>query len=312
MAAEAPTDDPLAPVAVARTRKAGVAREYGLVLTAVGIECEIVQAPEELALVVAREHAPRASSELRLYQEENRGWRRAEELPLAISESWPAVLAWCSVLMLHHVFSAQRVFGLDWWNRGGGRAAGVRDGEWWRTVTALGLHADGLHLLGNLVFGSLFIALVAEILGTGLGLLAVLSAGALANLANSLLQEPSFRSIGASTAVFAALGLLGGHRWQQRALVRSLRRSSWIPLAAAAFLLAYLGSGGAGEPGVESNVAARVDVLGHALGFASGALVGALHARLSPKSLTAPRLQPWFALATALLWCTAWYAAVGR
>ncbi|MFM7296943.1 MAG: hypothetical protein ACKO4Q_06945, partial [Planctomycetota bacterium] len=94
MAAEAPTDDPLAPVAVARTRKAGVAREYGLVLTAVGIECEIVQAPEELALVVAREHAPRASSELRLYQEENRGWRRAEELPLAISESWPAVLAW--------------------------------------------------------------------------------------------------------------------------------------------------------------------------------------------------------------------------
>lgn len=308
MAAEVPLEDPLAPVPVARTRKPGVAREYGLVLAAVGIECEIVQAPDELALVVAREQASRASSELRLYAEENRGWRRAEELPLAISESWPAVLAWCSVLMVMHAFSAQRAFGLDWWNRGGGRAALVREGEWWRTVTALGLHADGLHLLGNLVFGSLFVALVAEILGTGLGLLAVLSAGALANLANNLLQDPSFRSIGASTAVFAALGLLGGHRWQQRALVRSLRRSSWIPLAAAAFLLAYLGSGGTRELGVES----RVDVLGHALGFLSGALVGALHARLAPKSLTTPRLQPWFALATAALWCAAWYAAVGR
>lgn len=304
----APQDAPDAPVAVARTRKPAIAREYGLVLAAVGIECEIVEVPGELALVVAPPSARQAATELALYEEENRGWRRVEELPLALGESWVAVLAWCAVLLTTHLFSAQQAFGLDWWNRGGGRAAGVRDGEWWRTVTALGLHADGLHLLGNLLFGAMFVALVVEMLGTGLGLFAVLGAGALANLANSWLHDPSFRSIGASTAVFAALGLLGGHRWQQRALVRSLRRSSWIPLVAAAFLLGYLGSGGTREMGVEG----RVDVGGHLLGFLVGIALGALYARLAPKSLSAPRLQPWFATAAILLWCAAWFAAFQR
>lgn len=308
MPLEAPADDPYAPVAVVRTRKPAVAREYGLVLAAVGIECEIVEDAEGLLLAVEPASARQARTELELYAEENRGWRRPEELPLAISESWPAVVTWCLVLFTTHMFSLQRAFGLDWWNRGGGRAEGVREGEWWRTITALGLHADGMHLVGNLGFGALFIALVAEMLGTGLGLFAVVGAGALANLANSWLQDPSFRSIGASTAVFAALGLLGGHRWQQRALVRSLRRASWIPLLAAAFLLAYLGAGGTREMGVEH----RIDVGGHALGFGVGALLGALHARFAPKSLTEPRFQPWFAAAAALLWSAAWFAAFRR
>jgi membrane associated rhomboid family serine protease len=308
MSAEAPLDDPLAPIAVARTRKPKVAREYGLVLAAMGIEAELRPAPEGIALLVAPEHSARAVSELRQYELENRGWRRAEELPQALAESWPAVLVWLVVLMTQHAFSAQRAFGLDWWEQGGGRAGAVRSGEWWRTVTALGLHADALHLFGNLVFGALFVALVVELFGTGLGLFAVVGAGALANLANSWLQEPAFRSIGASTAVFAALGLLGGHRWQQRALVRSLRRASWIPLVAAAFLLAYLGSGGTRELGVES----RVDVTGHALGFAVGAALGALYARLAPKTLSAPRFQPWFAAAALALWCAAWLAAFQR
>lgn len=293
-------------VAVASTRRPAIAREYGLVLAAVGIECEIVEGPEGLALAVPADVAPQAARELELYEEENRGWRRAEELPLALSESWVAVLVWCAVLLATHTFSAQRVFGLDWWNDGGGRAGLVRDGEWWRAVTALGLHVDGLHLVGNLLFGALFLALVVEMLGTGLGLLAVLGSGALANLANSWVNEPSFRSVGASTAVFAALGLLGGHRWQQRKLVRSLRRTSWIPLLAAAFLLAYLGAGGSREMGTQQ----RVDVTGHLLGFSVGALLGALSARIPRAALSDSKLQPLYAAAALALWCCAWYAAL--
>ena len=32
----------------------------------------------------------------------------------------------------------------------------VTGGEWWRAVTALFLHADALHLAGNVIFGAAF------------------------------------------------------------------------------------------------------------------------------------------------------------
>jgi membrane associated rhomboid family serine protease len=299
--------DAAVPIAIARVRGARAARELGLVLASAGIECEIEEADGGALVRVEPEVAERAARELQLYAEENRGWRRPEELPLALGESWIAVVSWFVLLLSTHAFSLYRAFGFDWWASGGGQAGSVQRGQLWRTVTALGLHVDALHLLGNLFFGSLFVALVVEMLGTGLGLFAVIGTGALANLANSWLNEPSFRSVGASTAVFAALGLLGGHRWQQRKLVRRLRRSSWIPLLAAAFLLAYLGSGARSELGAE-----RIDVTGHLLGFGAGAVVGALQARLAPMSSTHARWQPAFAVAAFALWFGAWGFALQR
>jgi hypothetical protein len=38
----------------------------------------------------------------------------------------------------------------------------IHSGEWWRTITALFLHANGAHLLNNLVFGTLFLVCVAS------------------------------------------------------------------------------------------------------------------------------------------------------
>ena len=54
----APSDDPYAPVAVVRTRKPAVAREYGLVLAAVGIECELIEDPEGLVVAVEPARSP--------------------------------------------------------------------------------------------------------------------------------------------------------------------------------------------------------------------------------------------------------------
>jgi membrane associated rhomboid family serine protease len=162
-----------------------------------------------------------------------------------------------------------------------------------------------VHLLGNLVFGALFAALACEMLGTGLGLAAILSSGALANLANAWVQAPEFRSVGASTAVFGALGLLGGHRWQRRKLVRGLRRASWIPLLASAFLLAYLGSGGTRTDGAE-----RVDVLGHALGFVAGGALGALHGRFAHAWRPDARAQVAFGAASFALIVGCWWLAL--
>ncbi len=292
---------------VARTRHGRVARDWALVLAALDVPCEIVADGGEHVIAAAPADVDRARAELREYDEENRGWRRAEELPLALENGWIASLAWIFTLIVMHALTGARALSTDWYRQGRGDAGAILGGEPWRALTALGLHADAAHLLGNTFLGALMLALVAEVLGIGVGLFTVIAAGALANLANSAIQEPHFRFIGASTAVFAALGILGGHRWQRRKSVRRRNNAAWIPLLASAFLLGFLGSGGGELAGAR---AGRVDVVGHVCGFVVGVLVGALSARAFRASRLGPRAQAWFAAAAAAAWCGAWSLAL--
>ena len=299
--------DATLPVPIVRTKRTRTAHEYGLVLAAVGIDSEVYEEAGESVVAVPHEHAQRAASELAQYDDENRGWRRPDELPQVIGESWLGVVVWILLLVVTQSLGRARAFGVDWWSHGANAADAVQHGQVWRTVTALGLHVDPMHLLGNLAFGALFVALVCELLGTGFGLFAVITTGGLANLANAWINDGDFRSVGASTAVFAALGILGGHRWQQRKRVRDMRRASWIPLLASAFLLAYLGSGSGGDMKVE-----RVDVLGHACGFVVGALFGALLGRYAARLRLGHGAQVAFGALALALWSGAWILALQR
>ncbi|MCO6437934.1 MAG: rhomboid family intramembrane serine protease [Phycisphaerae bacterium] len=151
-------------------------------------------------------------------------------------------------------------------------AEAIRHGEVWRTITALTLHADGLHLVSNLLFGGLFGLFAGQILGSGVAWLSILLAGGAGNLLNAWIREPQHTSIGASTAVFATLGMVAALSWSRR----MPGRRSWMlrlaPLIGAAVLLSFLGTGGE-----------RTDVLAHVTGFTSGAALGAIESRLSDR-----------------------------
>src|SRR5207244_553503 len=69
-------------------------------------------------------------------------------------------------------------------------------------------HADVGHLLANLIAGSILAVFLAQILGGGVTWLSVLASGAIGNAVNALFQPPSHTAIGASTAVFGAIGIL--------------------------------------------------------------------------------------------------------
>ena len=84
----------------------------------------------------------------------------------------------------------------------------VRAGEWWRTATALTLHADTLHLFSNVIFGTPFLILLAQRLGLGLTLASTLAAGMLGNAMNVCYRDPGYSSLGFSTAMFGMVGLL--------------------------------------------------------------------------------------------------------
>ena len=304
-AANDETDADSPSVTVFRSRVSRRAREYGLVLQAVGIACALSQQGVEHVIDVDGEVAERAVSELRQYEIENRGWRTPEELPRALTQGWLAVALWTTVLTVLFVVERNGIFRADWWERGRSTASLVRAGEWWRAITALTLHADIVHVLSNIAFGALFVALVCELLGTGVTLFAVFVSGALGNYANAWLQGDNFSSIGASTAVFGALGLIGAHRWQRRKLVRSRGYRSLIPLVASAMLLLWLGFGG----GDHLRHGERIDILGHVCGFIAGASIGALHGRFAPREQLGKGAQFGFAIAALAMLAGAWALA---
>ena len=138
--------------------------------------------------------------------------------------------------------------------------------EEWRTVTALFLHADIGHLVSNVASGIFVFSVVVSIWGGVRGWLLLIVAAMGGNMAAATLNYPeAYRSIGASTAVFAGLGLLTGRaiRVGWRATSSHRWRTAFVPFAAGVAVLGLFGAGGV-----------HVDVLAHVTGFITGLIFG--------------------------------------
>ena len=237
--------------------------ELALVLEALGIDHWLDQEEEGYRLLVPVQEAERARRELAEYEAE------AEE-PQPVEPKAPEVGSgsgflpgyWCALLTFG-AFDKHRVFGSDWLEAGRAHALLVGQGEWWRTVTALTLHADGSHLLNNLVFGSLFGVLLAQERGVGWAWLAMVVSGALGNGLNAWIQPPEHASIGASTGVFGVVGMLMGLQWRKPVAARGSLLRRWAPPVIGAVFLGLLGTSGE-----------RTDVMAHLTGVAVGLVMG--------------------------------------
>ncbi|NVN89730.1 MAG: rhomboid family intramembrane serine protease [Desulfuromonadales bacterium] len=276
---------------------------WALVLDARSIPCCIEATSSGQQLLVPKQSLESARSEVRLYEEKNRNW--PPTLPSAralIENTLPTV----SVLILLATFHNLTLLGIslpgrgfsDLHDLGIAHGAAIRDGQWWRLVTALTLHADFVHLLGNLTIGGAVIILLCRELGSGLAWCLLLGAGILGNLANVWVQSPDHRSLGASTAVFGAVGIFSAIsmlRHRQRLL-----RGLYVPIAAGLALLALLGSEGK-----------QTDLGAHLFGFAFGVLLG-LAAELLSGGQARPgrQLNALLALLAATVVATAWWSAL--
>ncbi len=177
-------------------------------------------------------------------------------------------------------------------------------GEWWRAVTALTLHTGLSHLASNIAFGGFFGLYVGRYLGSGLGWAAILAGGAIGNAVNAWIQPASHLAIGASTSVFAALGLLSAYTWRRGFLRNTPWKVRIAPVTAAICLLAFTGTGA----GTGSD---NVDVMAHLTGFLSGFGLGVwLASRALPTGEKAQQRIAIVAVAViALAWVTAFSAA---
>ena len=276
------------------------AQEAGLVLTAVDIDNEVRGNNGVWDVLVPVQHAVRAEQELLSYRSENPPGARRKLRPVPMVDSGiNGVLGYLVVIWGVLLLEQRETFGHVWRTVGRMQAGLVTGGEWWRTVTAQTLHLDLGHIAANSVFGAFFGLFAGRALGSGWAWLTILVAGALGNGLNAFIQPADHRAVGASTAVFAALGLIAAFSWR-RGYYRGRVgwRRSLAPVIAGIALLAYTGTG-------DENT----DIMAHLMGFIAGFGFGFLHGEIDAQQRFDQRTQ-WLAGSAALaLVIAAWAAA---
>ena len=276
------------------------ANEHGLVVLSMGLAYWMFKRKGRYGLCVRSEDAPAVIVQIGKFDAGNRFWPPRIETFREERTNFRALAIYA--LVLTTFFLAQQPFE-DWFvSRGAVIPVAIYGyGEWWRTVTALTLHADSAHLVANLLGGAFFGFFVNRCLNAGLGWFLILLSGMVGNAISAAISYPfPHRSIGASTAVFGALGILAGFA------VASMKRSRWglsrrfraIPLLGALALLALLGTGDV-----------RTDVVAHICGFSAGLLLGGVGTGLNRMLPKVPLVQTAFFVASLLLLAAAWIAA---
>jgi rhomboid protease GluP len=302
-------DSLAAPVIVFRSVRRRDCDERAFVLTAVGIANDV--AVDEQGFVVLVESVVSAQARHHLWQYEHERQRRPPpEIPFKLQpQAWRGSLVYVLLLLALPLAVASGWFVLNPYDIGVMDPGRIREGEWWRAITALTLHWDAAHLVGNLGSGALLGYSAAQIWGSARAWLLVLLAAVTANLVEGFGGAAGYVSAGASTAVFAALGLVTAHTWRTHRWRAQGTLRQAAPLVAGLVLLGMFGSGDPQEQG-----ASPTNVLSHALGFMAGLGWGAAFAAQRGEALL-NRVPPWLAtvLTTGTVlgaWAVALWAAV--
>ncbi|MFO7716945.1 MAG: rhomboid family intramembrane serine protease [Thermodesulfobacteriota bacterium] len=278
-------------------------RLYCLVLASRGVPYTTDSANG--ALYVPEPWFPTAQEEINAFAQEEHHWHNPDPgyQPLHYGRIEPTLWVFFGLLLLHIVTQSEMYTGLgriEWQQWGSAKEWLILQGQWWRTGTALTLHNDAAHLVGNIGLGGLFVGLLCKEIGSGWGWFLVLSSGMLGNAGNAWLSPSGHTAVGASTAIFGAVGAIGGLRALQGQTGRVVF-DSLLPLGACLGIVALLGTGGG-----------NTDVGAHFWGFGCGILLGALFGIALRWGWVPTPLSNRLAAVTAIgLLGSAWLCAIG-
>lgn len=258
-----PSTEDLHRTTVYATKDRQEALSCSLMLSSVGISHNLSQAAEEMVLGVTDDDAQKARAQISIYLHENRNWPPGLTDPTDNFSPifQPPTLLLIGALSLFYTVTGPWSGHSFWFTKGAGDATAIlQDHEYYRLVTALTLHADNVHLLGNCLFGGFLFHFFCRLTGNGLGLFTMIITATLANYINVLLHGSNHLFIGFSTAVFAIIGSLAMISRKDRP---TTKYSRILPFMAGAALLAMIGSSGE-----------RTDLGAHFFGLCSGLAAG--------------------------------------
>ncbi len=281
--------------------------EWSLVLQARGIAHWLgplfaVEPPAEptvWGMAVDARDARLAAAELDAYDAEART-PAARPKPAAPRVSRALGVLVAAALLGAYAWMGGRDAPSTWLAHGSALADRILGGEPWRALTALSLHADLAHVLGNAAALAFLLPTLATRVGAGVAAWIAVGSGFLGNLATAWVTgawlHQRHDSIGASTSVFGLLGALAALAFL---LDHAQTRRRFAVVAATLGLFGLVG------------VSERADVFAHAFGLASGAALGAIVALL-PAGVR--HVRPWrgaaLAVAAAATIVLAWVKAL--
>ncbi len=239
---------------------AGRAQTYHVVLASAAIPHQLRPHGRFWAIDVPQAHRGRAVQSVALYLAEN----PPAPPPLRHSgqRTYSALFVIAALTAIH--WAVQPGLERQFFFKAYGADAGkILDGQYYRCITALLVHADGAHLLSNAAGLAIFGTAVASVCGWGVGWFMILAAGALGNLGAALWYAADHLAVGSSTALFGAVAIsamLTFRSQLRRGTLRSFR--AWAPLGGGLALLGFLGTGPA------------TDLLAHLAGFFGGLAIG--------------------------------------
>jgi membrane associated rhomboid family serine protease len=283
---------------VYESRNRAECSDRALVLASLQIPYQIVDDMDSCALIVPAEYSAQAMDQLIQYDDENPPVVVRKIAAAQYQNAVPGLIGYVLIVCGVTVLAGFAASNSEWIAAGRIDGALVRAGEWWRAITALTLHSGPRHIVGNLVFGVLFGLFAGRLLGPGVAWLVILLAGASGNVLNTLLLDSAHRALGASTAVFAALGLVAGYVWRGKLMAQDRWAYRVGPIVGGFALLMYTGTGGE-----------NTDVGAHLMGFLCGLGAGIL---LSPvrNRLVSAKLQAVSGVVAIVIVCGAWIAAL--
>lgn len=238
---------------------------YGLVLSAYHLPHSVATSGSGWEIWVDETVRDRALELVLKYIEENRDFSLPDENETQDYQKTYSAIWACSLLLACHIAVNMSGYVEKIVRDYGASASDILNGEIYRTVTSLMLHATYPHLAGNIAGIAVFGTAVCSVTGAGVGWLMILLSGILGNLANAAVLGYGHISIGASTAVFGAVGILAAYQLCTKMSIAEQRMKAWLPVAGGLALLGFLGSG------------RHSDLTAHLFGFMAGICLGVLY-----------------------------------
>jgi len=235
-----------------------------LILASQNIQTHIERENNSFNILVNHADMKNALIMIETYYKENKFFRfkqQLQEIPISSFKSYTA-FSIMGFFWLIHALCLHYHIHEDMILKYGASSLFILQGETFRAITALFLHSDARHLVGNMAGMLIFGAPVITLSGFGVGPFMLLLSGTIGNLINAHLYKTAHLSIGASTAIMGAAGLLVAFRITQKA--KPIHFNNLMPIFAGAVLIAMFSQG------------ENTDVWAHIFGFFSGLVSGVI------------------------------------